>query len=440
VKPNPTPVQPDGRHDLAFIYAVGLLALLPLIVFHHQFGQLFWFGDDWDQLDQIQRTGFWTWTWQVFAENFVPLFKLLWGGCVFLFRGNYFCMIVVLWLTHAVNTIQLGRLLRLYGFPLVAVLASQIAFGLTPGNLETLGWATQWSAVLATSFLLFALEWLQHISPFVSHSKGTAWRAVAVVVFLSTCSALSFSRGVLTGALLALVCFWPTEHSMPFFRRSLQAALFVLPAIAAAALIMVFASGNHQHLKGHLLDATDFALWYFCLNPFYRLVEMDSWGIRTLVLFGILKVVVLAWGLLCSDRRQRRLLVLLLLYELSNAALLGIGRYHTGLPASISSRYQYSSLLAVLPFAALCLNDIQRRIPQANRRPALVTLGILLLLFAGVCHRWRGEIKGFSETRGTETRTIIFTNSHPAEMGAIPGIPFLSTARAKELALLYHLN
>lgn len=421
------------------IYIAGLLTLIPLFVFHRQFGQLFWFGDEWDQLDQIERIGFGAWTWQVFGENFVPLFKLLWGGCVYLFRGSYFGMIMALWLTHAVNTIQLGRLLRLYGFPLVAVLASQIAFGFTPGNLETLGWATQWSSVLATSFLLFALEWLQRVGPFISPSKAS-WRPVSVVVILSACSALSFSRGVLTGALLALACFWLTEHPMPSCRRGLQAVLFLLPAIIAAAFIMAFASGNHQHLKGHLLDSADFALWYFCLNPIYRLIEMDSWGIRTLALLGTLKVILIVWGLRSADNHQRRLLWFLLFFDLSNAALLGIGRYHTGLEASVSSRYQYSSLVAVLPFAALCLEDGLKRVGRWNRRPAVAVTCILVLIFWGVFHHWRREIDCFSATRGTTARHIIFVEAHPAEMGAVPGIPFLSTARAKELVIIYHLN
>ena len=227
---------------------------------------------------------------------------------------------------------------------------------------------------------------------------------------------------------------------MSFSRRSLQAALFLLPALATAALIVLYANGNHQHLKGHLLDAADFALWYFCMNPFYRLVEMDSWGIRTVALFGTLKLVVIAWGLLCSDSRQRRLLVLLLLFDLSNAALLGIGRYHTGLATSISSRYQYSSLIAILPFAALCMNDSLRRFALIQNRLVIVTSCILLLVAVGVCRRWPGEIGRFSESRGTQTRKILFVELNPPETGVIPGISFLTTNRAKELVIIYHLN
>ena len=37
------------------------------------FARLFWFGDEWDLLDQIWKTGFWEWMWQAFAERIAVL-------------------------------------------------------------------------------------------------------------------------------------------------------------------------------------------------------------------------------------------------------------------------------------------------------------------------------------------------------------------------------
>ena len=79
------------------------------------FSRLYWFGDEFDLIDQIVRLGFWRCVWLAFAENFVPLFKVLWGGSVVLFRGSYAVMIALVWLTHALNVGLLGRVMRTCG-------------------------------------------------------------------------------------------------------------------------------------------------------------------------------------------------------------------------------------------------------------------------------------------------------------------------------------
>jgi hypothetical protein len=437
---NPIPAPPERplqRLERLVPLAAGFLALAPLVLLHSEFAKLFWFGDDWDLLDQIQRFGFWHWTWQVFAENFVPVFKALWGGSAYFFHGGYFWMIVVLWLTHAVNTMQLGRVLRTFDFSWPAVLFTQIIFGLTCINIETLGWSVQWSAVLATTFLLFALEWQERRPP---QNCAFSWRTQGALVALSAASALCFSRGVLTGAMLAAASLWPATRAGAFSRRFLHAALYLLPALITAALIMIFASGNQQHLRGHGADITIYGLWYFCLNPLHRLLEFDSWGLRTVWLIGVAKVALIVWGLRHSQGRQRLLLVLLLAFDLGNSVLLGIGRYHTGIETTISSRYQYSSLLCVLPFAGLAFAHLLGKVPSRFRLRTLTTATLLLVIAWSVSRNWPQEIHGFAFGRGTETRRILTVEPNPPAMGAIPGIPFLSTVRAKELVRIYNLH
>jgi len=434
----PTEGSPKRLERLAPL-AAGLLALAPLLVLRAEFGKLFWFGDDWDLLDQIQRFGFWHWTWQAFAENFVPLFKTLWGGSAYLFHGGYFWMIAALWLTHAVNTMQLGRVLRTYDFSWPAVLFTQAIFGLTYTNIETLGWSVQWSAVLATMFLLFALECQERGLP---PRQALSWSKPNMLVGLAAASAFCFSRGVLTGAVLALSSLWPAKRAClpPFPRRCLHAALFLLPALITTALIMSFAGGNQHHLRGHGQDITVFGLWYFCLNPLHRLLEFDSWGLRTVWLLSGVKVALIVWGLRCSQGRQRLLLVLLLAFDLGNSLLLGIGRYHTGLNATISSRYQYSSLLCLLPFAGLAFAHLLNHVPSRSGLRLLTTTVLLIVIACWAARRWPEEIHGFAFARGTETRRILTSEPNPPAMGAVPGIPFLSTARAKELIQIYHLH
>lgn len=431
------PARSGSWKDWAGLLPAGVLALLPFLIWHRQFAALFWFGDEWDLLDQIERLGLWRWTWIVFAENFVPVFKLLWGGAARLSGGGYFSMLLLLWLTHAANTVLLGRLLRRAGFGWFATGLTQLVFALTPANLETLGWSVQWSAVLATTFLLLALDtlpqWLAAAPNRLPLGRLIAWSAG---------SAFSFSRGVLTGAVLALAWLWPATDgtaAIPWRRRLGVAALCLLPGVIAAALIVAFASGNHQHPGGdRLWSAGVYGLWYFCLNPLYRLLEMDSWGPRTVGLLGVAKLVLVAWSLWRSQGRVRLLLVLLLAFDLGNSALLGLGRYHTGLETTISSRYQYGALLAVLPFLGLWLESLGRRWPE-RARPYVA--GLLLLILTGlVVRRWPAEIAAFADQRGTATRQLLFHEAHPPASGAVPGIPSLSTDRAKELIRRFHLH
>ncbi len=426
------------KPDHLLLMAGALISLLPFVCFAKEFGQLFWFGDDWDLLDQISKTGTWTWTWQVFAENFVPVFKLFWSGAVHLFGGSYHGMLTILWLTHAFNTYQFGRVLRRHGFSWLSALVSQMIFGLTPANLETLGWATQWSAVLSTTFFLIGLEVLAEAVPLGTDQSR---KKVSCLVGMSACSALSFSRGILTGCIFALSGLWPSALKITFTQRACRTLLFVLPGIIVAALILGLATGNHQHLGGHILDAADYGLWLYCMNPLYRLLEVDSWGLRTFATMAVLKILVVGWALIRADRMQRRLLLLLLAFDLGNAVLLGIGRYHTGLSTTISSRYQYSILIATLPSIALWLEKVIIGGLSHVRIPRMVGITALIaLLFLLVWHRWPSEIAGFANSRGTVTRNIIFQDPNPPEDGAIPGIPFMKTSRAKALTKEFNLH
>lgn len=415
------------------VLPAGLVSLLPFVIWHSQFTELFWFGDEWDLLDQIDRTNLWHWTWTVFAENFVPLFKLLWGGAVLLGGGSYFLMLVLLWLTHAANTALLGRLLRRAGNGWFVVVFCQVVFALCAANIETLAWTVQWSAVLATTFLLLGLDgFLAAPQP---SGRRLSWLAVCTAG-----SALCFSRGVLTGAVLALACLLPEANrfSRPSARQLFCALLCLLPAIITAAVIILFASGNHQHPDaGRFWSAANYALWYFCLNPLHRLVEVDSWGPRTVAFLGLAKLALVAWCLWRSCGTVRTLLILLLAFDLGNSALLGLGRFHTGLETTISSRYQYGALLAGLPFLAIWLESLGRLLPSWARTAA----ASLLLLGAGwyVMRAWPIEARTYAAERGSVARRLL-TEPQSLTQDAVPGIPSMSTTRAKELAARFDLH
>jgi hypothetical protein len=122
------------------------------------------------------------------------------------------------------------------------------------------------------------------------------------------------------------------------------------------------------------------------------------------------------------------------------AALLGIGRYHTGIETSVSSRYQYSSLISALPFFGWALETLLARLPsRAGVRAALSTLLIAGALWSAA-RGWPTVARGWADGRGRNTRHTLFADPNPPAIGAIPGIPFLPTERARELVVLYHLH
>jgi hypothetical protein len=154
--PDPSRLSPAGPRESALPWIAAGVALLPAVWCAPALADLWWFGDDWDLLDQIQRQGFWRWTLVPFAENFVPLFKLLWGGLVFAGGGAYWPLVTALWLTHALNTALFLRLLRAGGMELAGAVLATALFGLAAFHVESLAWSVQWSALLATTFFLLA--------------------------------------------------------------------------------------------------------------------------------------------------------------------------------------------------------------------------------------------------------------------------------------------
>lgn len=422
------PDRDGGWREWALPVLAGVVSLVPYLTNRGLFDRLFWFGDEFDLIDQINRLGFWHWVWLVFAENFVPLFKILWGGAVFVFGGSYAAMILLVWLTHALNVVLLGRLLRACGLGWTCVLAAQLLFGLTAGNHETLAWSVQWSAVLSVTFMLLGLDAL---------FRG---RSGAGQVAYAALSALSFSRGVLTGPVNATgVLLGAGEAGMPMVARLRRAGLLLLPSFAVASLIALLATGNHQHMRGHLADAAVYGLWYLLANPTHYLLSVESYGWHTVIVLGAVKVGLVAWCLSRSTGRVRVLFAMLVLFELGNACLLGIGRFHTGLSATIASRYQYASLIGFAPMLGFWFSWTLGHLPGPSVLRKAVAVIILGTLAVQMIRGWAPELDGFTAWRGTESRRILFLDPAPAP-DAVPGIPGLPMERAKALISKYRLR
>ena len=437
-----SPASLSSRRDRWGPWLFALVALAPLVANGSRFRDLFWFGDDWSMLDQWNRAGFWRWLNQMFTEDYVPLFKVVWGALVVGSSGSYFTMIVALWLTHALNVALFGKLLRQEGFGWIATALTLAVFGLASGNVESLAWSAVLTGLLSATFLLGAALWFGRSGAPAARLSGRGYAGLCALILAG---ALCFPRGVLISFALAAVCFLPWREARSNLGPRLRAAAACLPpGIVVSLLIFVYAGGNHRQLAGGhvpLGAAAQFGAWYLSLSPLYRLLPIDSWGWRTTLILGALKLALVVWALARSGGRTRRLLFVLLLVDLGNAVLLGIGRYHTGLPASIGSRYQYYALICTLPFIGFWVETMLRS--WTGARAGLRT-AIALALVAGagawVARDWGAVSEWFAAGRGRNTRYILFEDAHPPAMGAIPGIPFLATDRAQELVRHYHLH
>jgi hypothetical protein len=411
------------------------LALVPFLVWHRSFRELFWFGDDFLFLDQLTILTFRDWSLQVFSENFVPVFKLLWGGALFAFGGNYTALLTLLWLSHALITLLLGRVLRDAGLPAVAALFVQVVFGLTAANLETLGWAVQWSAVLAAGFMVLALwVWFR---PGARRSWGTHL-ALAACVAASACS---FSRGVVTGGVALLAVLLPLLAPLDWrglLRRVPAALLCLAPAAAVAVLIKLNSTGLHQQFTSNPGMVMEYGLSYFLLNPAHVLF---GGSLHPAALLGIAgaKVGLLAAGLMLARGRTLELLLLLLAYDVGSALLLGIGRYDAGFVTAMSSRYQYSSLVATLPFAGVVGTALLDRLPSGTIRGAVA--GVVIIVAGGLCLRaWPAALREFTGWRGTELRALLAAPPTSDPAVRVPALEFMHIERAKALQRAYRLH
>lgn len=425
------------RHAWLVPLGGGIAALLPFVLWQAEFRKLFWFADDLFLIDQHAQMGFGKWTLSMFAENFVPLFKLLWGGALLGFGGSYTAMLWLLWLTHALNTALLGRLLFRAGLTWPAVVFAMTVFALPVANLETLGWSVQWSAILALTFLLGGLLW--HETHAVRHAAWS-WHGHAPLVLFATASALCFSRGVLTGGVLAAAMLLPLLSDRTGMGWRMRAALSCLvPALLVTTIITQFGGGNPQRMAGHWDDALQFALTFLLLNPGHLLLGEPALGSVPSLAIGALKIAVLIAGFALA-RGTRRLLALLFLFDVGNALILGIGRHHTGLIAATGSRYCYGSLAATLPFAAVVVSWVFERMIIPSR-PRRVAAAVLLVLVAGLLLRgWPRQLPAFTGWRGVEMRQLMQGPYITDPAATVPALDFMHLERAKALQRAYRLH
>ncbi len=440
-EPRPAlPPEPDAPWKRRLPWLGVPLALLPYLIHRESFDTLVWFADDLYLVDQLAHLGFAKWLLAFFTESFVPVFKLLWGGLLLLCDGSYPAMIRALWLTHAFNTWLLGRLLARAGFGGSAVVLAQVVFALTPAHLESLGWSVQWSAVLAVTCLLAGLNWHEAHAP-----AAGRWslRAHGPLVLLAALGAGCFARGVLTGGVFAfallLSMVWQRDWAA-WRPRAVPVLACLVPSLAVAATIMLFAHGNQRSMAGHWVEALKFGLTYLAYNPLYLLLGEPAIGSVPYHALAVLKVALVAGGLAVARGRARALLLVLLVYDLGNAVLLGVGRHGDNLYGALVQRYVYSALLCLLPFAGVLFSRGLEHLATRPSRQRLAVAAVALLLAGHFLRGWSGPLATFVGWRGTEMRAHLAAPYTTDPAAIVPALGFMHLERAKALQRAYNLH
>jgi hypothetical protein len=431
-----------AQHPAALVgwlpLAACLVVWLPVVFYFAAFRRLFWFGDDWDLLNNLAKAGFLKWSLAPFAENFVPLFKPLLAGAIYLFHGSYTAIVLLLWLTHGLNMFLFAIILRKIGFHSLAIMVAVVTAGVSWTNIETLAWVTQWTSVLAST--AFLLAWLCLMAALNSSGK---YRACMMGLYLGciVASPLFQSRGILTGLaispiLLAYKGWLPVKPPRALAIGSMALALALTAAIQAT---VVTPSHSFQSLTWPVLaKMASFGAYYYLLSPLFLFAPFifKTVGWLPAMVLGTIKALVLIWAYENSPRAARPFLCTLLIYDLGYSLVLGYGRFHTGMAAACSSRYQYVSLFSFAPFlgiaGARCIESLTRRgKTRLALSWALLSVGTVLMV-----RQWGAPMESWSDRRGTAIRAAL----REGEPDALIANSGTTIGRARQLAQVFNLH
>jgi hypothetical protein len=397
-------------------YLACLLCLLPILLCYRSFAQLWLFGDDWVQLSEMASVGFFPWLLSPFAENFVPLYKFVWAAALHLFDGSYFALMELLWAVHILNLLLFAKVLARLHVPMLAIVCAVLTAGLPWTNIETLTWSVQLTGLLSTA--AYFLAWL----------SLDGWPLLCASLIAA--APLFHARGLANGFAIGLALLIARRHT-----RLATACLAISAALTAIIYLLTLRHAGIRTNTTTVPHMAVFALHYLALNPLLRVLPLPVQHIGWTIVasLGAIKALIVACGFRVSSRPVRPFLVAAILLDAGYAAILGFGRYHTGLDLAVSYRYQYISWFCFAPFLALLADDLLERIPWPA--PKWIAATALLAAWAiFLAWPWRRQMETWSEWRGSETRQIVRT--------AMPQTPLraITVGRARELQARYHLH
>ena len=86
--------------------------------------------------------------------------------------------------------------------------------------------------------------------------------------------------------------------------------------------------------------------------------------------------------------------------------MIGVGRYHEGIQFSVSSRYQYATLIFFTPFLGIFVSTLLKHL---FKTPLIYSTVSSVLIFAWVLQisiPWGAELQTWSVSRGKEGRAF----------------------------------
>jgi len=441
------PKNPSDGSDLklkpfswVWLVPAALSGLYPLVRYWEEFSELFYQGDEWDQLHIMESTGYVNWVFTFYGENFVPVFKLFWSGVLIAGNGNYFVLTVTSFLMHVLVVLLLGTVLRRSGFGLFATLFCQLVLALNYTHIEILTQTVQVSNLLAyTFFLLLLIPFTGDRPPNQGLSAG--W--CIIIALLSIVGALSFSRGVLNGVTVCVAVFVLGASLNPKLNRLRTAALSALvPSLLIIATLAIWAF-NHSvgvvDTTAHWGKLGSHFFYQLSLNPWYQQIRDLHISLGLAFLLLGLNLICVILGLYWAKAGQRLLLLIFLLFFLGNAALLAFGRSHLPIDHVASWRYQYGAILFFSPFVAVLLEKCFSY-PPVKYLPVSCSAVILWWVVLWVYPHWKYYIVDWTEDRGTSARLLLESEELDPEGHSVSRFDKVNNARVRELQEKYNLH
>lgn len=426
--------------SIFWILAGSLSGWPPLVVHSQYFWKFFYFMDEWALIDQMESLGYYTWVFGFFAENFVPVFKLLWSGLIFAGGGNYHLLLIAGFANHMVILFLMGYLLRMWGLGLFPILFSQLVVGLNYTHIEVLSWSSQWTALLAfTSFLLVLIPFSQAYL----EKKVISWWMCGVIALVSSAGALSFSRGVLNGVVLVATCVVLWLLRDPRVKYTWRPAFFAMaPCVVIALIIAIWSythSANFSNSGSRLGIIVSHFLYRISLNPWYQQIRGLQISVSLSILLLQLNLLAAGLGIYWAKPRFRPLLYVLILFFLGDAALLALGRNHLPVDTVPAWRYQYFTLVVFAPFVGLVVEKLIQFMPFQYVRMACYAVA-LLWTSQWVFKPWKHHLPTWSEHRGTITRELLVAEDLDLKDHTISRYHKVTNERSVELKEKYNLH
>jgi hypothetical protein len=429
------PRNPAHRWDKLAPFLSSLLCLLTLLLFHDRFQLLYWFHDDWDLLSGMQSRSTLEWIATPHGVNFDPIFKLIWKTAVISLGGSYFGMIVLLWVVHLGILWLAAALLRQCGMDVASRCLAVLTLGMPWSNIESLGWAVCLDTLLSDLFLLLAWVFV------FKASSRDPWKWPAALALIGALlSALSFARGVFSGALLAFFLLH-SVHGAATSRHRARWMAVAFASVTATSLIpyrWILSSATVPAISWERLsDGVSFGVHYLLLNPLYHLLPIPrkAVGPTEMMIAGALKLLLIAIALRLSKDTLRSLLWTLLLLDVTMAVMLGLGRSQLPLDTAVSYRYQHVALLCFAPFFAIAvMHGLALFRAPAWRAAAFAVIFTGWGLLLG--YPWLRHSERWAGWRGVEVRSALA--SAPPDQRF--GLASITAARARELTDIYNLH